>query len=137
MHTDYAVKHYGDLLIEDPTLTSKRRYLQHLRKFPVCITTTGLHGSIGWKLGEYVAFSKAIVTEALHYQVPGKFEDDVNFVTFDTPQACVAAAAKLCEEHDRRRQMMIANWRYYHHYVRPDALVLNSLARALTLSAER
>lgn len=41
-----------------------------VKESDICITTTGLHRSIGWKFAEYIAASKAIVTEKLNYS-PG------------------------------------------------------------------
>ena len=137
MHSEYAAKQYSGLLVEHPELTEQSRYLWHMKRFPICIATTGLHHSIGWHFAEYVAFSKAIVSEALHYQLPGNFSESVNFVAFRTPQECVEAAAKLCEDESLRRRMMVANFCYFHRYVRPDALILNSLKRALELAGQR
>jgi hypothetical protein len=101
-----------------------------MRSHPICVATTGLHGSIGWKLAEYVAFSKAIVTEKLHYSVTGDFGPNRNYLEFASPEDCAAAAVRLVEDRDLREALMLNNAAYYRAYVRPDALVANALARA-------
>lgn len=132
---EYTKERFRDCLLQDNTLARKHNYMHLLREFPIGIATTGLHGSIGWKLAEYVASAKAIVTEKLNYRVPGPFANEQNYLDFVTPDGCVDAAARVFDDHHLRCQLMINNYRYYHAYVRPDALVLNTLAIALGADA--
>ena len=92
------------------------------------MTTVGLNGSNGWKLGEYVAFSKAIVTEPLRFRVIGDFEKEKNYLEFVNPEELIESVTRLYEDRNLRMAIMMNNYRYYQSYVRPDALVLNSLA---------
>ncbi len=46
---DYAVKHYPDCLIPDVKMTSKRNFLRLVKDVPICVTSNGLLGSIGYK----------------------------------------------------------------------------------------
>lgn len=128
---DYATKHYGDCLLHDGDSAKKKNYLKILLDYPICIATTGLNNSIGWKLAEYVAHAKAIVAERLNYRVPGSFENGVNYLEFSKPEVCVEAAVKLFENRELRCRMMANNFRYYQSYLRPDALILNTLEIAL------
>jgi hypothetical protein len=103
-----------------------------LKRFPICIATTGIHGSIGWKIAEYVSYSKAIVTERLNYRVPGNFEKELNYLEFVSPEDCVESAVRLFQDYKLRCQLMINNYRYYQSYLRPDSLVMNTLAIAIS-----
>lgn len=125
---DYAAKRFKDCLLPDENLSNKRKYLEILKSFPVCVATVGLNGSNGWKLGEYVAFSKAIVTEPLQFRVTGDFAKEKNYLEFAAPEQLIESVARLFDDKDLRFSMMMNNYRYYRSYVRPDALVLNSLA---------
>ena len=125
----FARQRYPDLIMPC-SLTTQARYIATMRSHPICVATTGLHGSIGWKLAEYVAFSKAIVTEKLLYSVPGDFARDRNYIEFASPDDCAAAATRLIEDRDLRERLMLNNAAYYREYVRPDALVANVLKRA-------
>jgi len=131
LHNRITTERYADLLVPDPEVTRKGRYVEALRAHPIGVATTGLHGSIGWKFGEYVAFSRAIVSEPLQYEVPGGLAAGRNYVEFTTPEACVEQARRLLTDHELRRHLMIENARYYHAHLRPDALVMNSLLTAL------
>jgi hypothetical protein len=107
-----------------------------MRSHAICVATTGLHGSIGWKLAEYVAFSKAIITEKLVYTVPGDFGPGRNYIEFASPEDCAAAAMRLVEDRGLRERLMLNNVAYYRAYLRPDALVGNAMARARGVGAE-
>jgi hypothetical protein len=125
----YTQQQYPDLIW--PGSAAQENYLRVLRSFPICIASTGLHGSTGWKLAEYVALSKAIVSEPLIYAVPGDFGKGRNYLEFASPEECVQSAVRLIEEPDLRRQLMRNNAAYYRDYLRPDVLVRNALGRAL------
>lgn len=132
-HEDYAVKNFKDCLLPDNDLSNKRKYLEVLKGFPICVTTVGLNGSNGWKLGEYVAFSKAIVSERLQFDITGDFAEDKNYLEFSAPEECVECAVDLFENKDKRELMMQANHTYYLNCLRPDKLIYNTLQIALNL----
>ncbi|WP_200389806.1 hypothetical protein [Thiocapsa imhoffii] len=131
-HTAYAKAMYPNLLLPNENTSIKRSYIGMLREFPICISTTGLHGSIGWKMGEYVAFSKAIVSERLQYDVPGNFEAGKNYLEFTHPDQCVESVASLIDNTNLRILMMNKNREYYLNYLRPDRIILNTLHLAIT-----
>ena len=133
-HTAFARRQFPDALAPDPSQTHKRSYLRLLERHPICVTSGGLHGSLGWKLGEYVALSKAIVTERLAFAVPGSFAEDVHYLAYDDAEGCVASVRRLVEDQEQRAAMMAANRAYFLEHLRPDRLVWNSLAKALRLS---
>ncbi len=128
---DFAREHFGDVVLADGRLFEKRAYLARLREFPICVTTMGLHRSNGGRLGEYVALSKAIVTERLAYEVPGGFANGVNYLDFSTPDECVEVTARLILDSRLRCILMVNNLRYYRASLRPDSMVLGTLATAM------
>lgn len=128
--TSYARERFPDCVI-DTSLTNKRAFMELVKRSDICIATRGLFGSNGYKLGEYVAASKAIVSERLKYSVPGRFVDGRNYVGFDDPESCVERTATLFSSPAAIYAMQVENYRYYHRYVRPDQMVLNTLMVAL------
>jgi hypothetical protein len=131
VHDDYASRHFHDCLLPHKHLSKPPQYLKLLKKYPIGVATTGLHGSIGWKLAEYVAHAKAVVSEQLTFQVPGDFAPEQNYLAFASPEAAVAQVMRLFDDQDLRYRLMHNNYQYYHAFLRPDALVLHSLLRAL------
>lgn len=124
--SEYTIRNYPDCVV-DSQLTRKDRYLRTMRQADICIATSGLEGSIGWKFAEYVANSKAIVSEPLNYEVPGDLKVGKNYLSFQNIDQCVDAVSALFEEQSRRYQMMCANQLYYNSFLRPDVLVWNTL----------
>lgn len=114
-------------LIVPAKFTERRCYVNLLRGCDICIGTMGLHESIGWKTGEYVAAAKAIVHEKFRYQVTGDFAEGKNYLAFETDRACIQAVQRLMEDPKARREMQWANRRYYQKYLKPEALVANTL----------
>jgi hypothetical protein len=127
-HDAYSASRFKDALLPDARLADKRQYIEILRHHPICVATTGLNGSTGWKFGEYVALAKAIVTEPLRDVLPGNLAAGTHYLQFNTPDEVAAAAVRLVEDRDVRCAMMMNNYRYYRAFLRPDVLVLNSLA---------
>ncbi len=134
-HDEYSATRFRDALLPDGNLANKRRYVGILKDYPICVATTGLNGSNGWKLGEYVALSKAILTEPLLYEVPGDFGKDTHYLEFTTPDELVHATAHLFGDRHLRCALMMNNHRYYRAYLRPDSLILNSLAVVVAQAA--
>ncbi len=124
---DYSTKYYKDCLIREKNLTHKRSYLKLLKDANICIATMGLKRSNGWKLAEYIAGAKAIVSEKIFYSVPGKFKPGINYSEFSSPDECVSKTIELVEQPQKRYEMMKSNHAYYNAFLRPDMLVWNTL----------
>jgi hypothetical protein len=129
--TAYAREHFGDCLLEDGRAAEKRNYLQAMHRAHIGVATMGLYGSIGFKVGEYVAASKAIVTEKITQVVPGDFRADKNYLEFETPEECVERVRELADDKTRLAGMMRENSSYYARYLRPDAMIMNTLERVV------
>jgi hypothetical protein len=129
--TALACRRYPDCVVGADFSTRRSDYLRLLAAYPVCVATTGLFGSVGWKFAEYVSLSKAIVSEPLEFEVPGPMAAGENYLEFTTPQQCVDAVARLLEDRELRARMMARNREYYLEYGAPDALVARVLHAAL------
>lgn len=122
----YSIKECPDLLLTTG-LTDRKSYIETMKRSDICIGSMGLHGSIGWKTGEYVAAARAIVSERFRYQVPGAFEDGANYLGYDSVEECLTAVRSLVENPNKIVEMQRRNESYYQKYLRPEMLVLNAL----------
>jgi hypothetical protein len=117
-----------------PTENTKRRnFMDTVRKCLVCVTTTGLHDSIGFKLPEYLAASRCIVTEPPKHQLPVPLEEGTNYLPFRTADECVKACERLLSDPQFAYRMRCANYRYYADEVEPSALVQRCLTAAMAM----
>lgn len=132
--TSYTLKYYKDCIVPDNNLTTKSRYLNLLKQYQICIATTGLHSSIGWKFAEYVAMSKAIVSEKPIYSLPENFKVGKNYLEFASVSECIEKTLFLYQNDNERFEMMINNAEYYYHNLKPDILVYNSILKTLSLT---
>lgn len=123
----HSVNQYSKYLLSDARMAKKKAYINTLREYPICIASTGLFNSIGWKMAEYVAFSKAIVSEPLYFEVPGNFRKDKNYLEFTTAEQCVEQTLLLLNDQQKRAEIMRNNNRYYDEYLSPDKLIWRTL----------
>lgn len=107
--------------------TTKVSFLNSLQKHDICINTLGLHNSTGWKFAEYIAASRAIISEPLVYQSPNLVEGN-NYLSFIDSDSLILGIEKLKKS---KSQMMLNNYHYYNNFIRPDSLIMNSLFLAL------
>lgn len=123
----HSTSRYSQHLLPDARMAKKQAYINILREYPICIASTGLFNSIGWKMGEYVAFSKAIVSEKLYFGVPGDFSKDKNYLEFESAEQCVEHTLSLLHDQQKRTEMMENNNRYYNEYLSPDKMIWRTL----------
>lgn len=108
-------------------LTRKKVYLSKMQNADICIGSAGLHHSIGWKTGEYVAASRAIVAERFYYQLPGSFREGIHYLPFDTVEQCLEAVESLYSNPEAVYKMKQENHMYYTNALRPEVQILNAL----------
>lgn len=128
IRTPLAERLYPDLIAD--VSTTKESYFSCLRGASIGISTTGLFGSNPWKLGEYVAFGKAIVSEPLVYQVPG-FNSGEHYLAFRSAEECADLVQQLFDEPVLRDRIAARNVDYYRQFLRPDHLVMRTLEHAI------
>lgn len=117
-------------LILSGKLTKRENFLKTMKSSDICIGSTGLHGSIGWKTGEYIAASRAIINEKFLYEVTGNFEVGRNYFEFEGVDECMSHVETLFKNPDKVFEMKRRNHDYYLNFLRPDVQVANSLKTA-------
>jgi hypothetical protein len=128
---DSFSREYEPSLIAPFSFTNKKSYLKLVKEHAICIATIGLHGSIGWKFGEYVAASRAILSDPLVYEVPGNFAKDQNYLEFRSQQELMNGIEFLLHDRLALMEMMRENYCYYNAWLKPENLVLNTLLTIL------
>ncbi|MBX2970368.1 MAG: hypothetical protein KF803_13450 [Cyclobacteriaceae bacterium] len=118
-----------DALVKSDDEVFKGNYLKKLRRASIGIATPGLEGSVGFKLAEYVAMSKAVVTTPVNCIVPGNFAVNQHYLTYATAEQCVEQCVKLVNDRELREKLMVNNNIYYTSHLRPDLLLLKCLEK--------
>ncbi|MEJ7766829.1 MAG: hypothetical protein WKF89_03395 [Chitinophagaceae bacterium] len=121
-----SLEKYPELIVP-PEMTHRKNYLSLVKQSDICIATTGLHKSIGWKFAEYIAAARGIISEKLHYELPGNISSPTNYLEFSTVRDLLNNISLLLNNPETLRKMMLDNYQYYNLYVKPENIVLNSL----------
>ena len=105
-------------------------YLSRVAGAAVCLTTNGLQQSVGWRMAEFMALGRAVVSESSLVIHPGGFRAGEHHIVFGDVSDCLAAVDSLLLDSRRRQDLQGAALQYFEQYVRADMLVLNALRAA-------
>lgn len=126
LKNEYSEKLCPDLVLPDSEY-HRKKYFQILRTTSVGIVNQGLEGSIGAKLGEYVANGLAILTTPIDiFEIPG-FEEGENYLTYTTTNECIEWAKKLNEAPELRKTIQNNNKLYYSKLLHPGKKISSIL----------
>lgn len=107
--------------------TLRKNYIRLMKSADICVATSGLHRSIGWKLGEYVAASKCIVHTPFFYETYGDFKENKNYFSYENNDKLVMVLKSLIEDPKTVYETKVNNKLYFEANLRPDRLVYNSI----------
>ena len=133
-HSEHARRTYPDCLY--PEEVGLHGHVALMQDCLVAVNTAGLHDSTSWKMAEYLAASRCIVSERPFYDSVAPLVEGRHYLAFSTPAECVAACQRLLDDSDMARAMRAANHAYYAAHVRPDQVVRHCLAAALQRVSE-
>lgn len=126
--TAYAVEHYPNEVSEQPT--RQAQYIAWGKRSLVGVYTRGLYHSLAFKLPEYLAASKCIVSEPLRNTLPEPLVAGEHYVEFGSPEECVEQCARLLEDKELAVGLRRRAWEYYRREVEPAAHLESVLRRA-------
>lgn len=126
----FADQRYADCLT--PLPDDQWTYIRMLRTCSVAVVTDGIHGSIPWKVPEFLAGGLCIVAEPLKYELPSPLLPGEHLLEYSTEEACLDACDRLLSNPHLRRSMESANLAYFDSHVRAERL----LARCISVASE-
>lgn len=126
--TEFSEREYPDCITSFETERSE--YIKLVKQCLITVTNSGLVGSNGAKLAEYIAASRCVVTEPLRYELPTPLEENTNIMTFRSPEECVSACERIFQDADFASSMRRNNEKYYNNESKPPVLILRCLDRA-------
>ena len=108
---------------------SMSAYLTKVGRSDVRFNNPAVHGCLGWKLGEFLALGKAIVSLPLDRALPAPLEHGVHIHIVDgSPESLDDALARLRSD-DAYRTMLENNARgWYEEHLAPHRLAARLLA---------
>jgi hypothetical protein len=115
---DYARRKYPDLITRIPS--RHRQYISSAKRPAIAIYSRGLFGSIAFKMPEYLAASKCIVSDPITNLLPSPLS---HVLQYSSAEECVARCQAALSSRDLIRYQRERSWSYYKEHVRcPTAI---------------
>lgn len=128
-HPQY--EEFRELIFTEPY--SVDDYIEKTKLSSIVFNTPAVHDCHGWKLGEYLAMGKAIISTPISNELPEKLVHDENIYIVSNEEELKRAVPLLLNDDDRRRRLQTGAKRYYREYVCPEK-VLSGLLQAETIA---
>lgn len=129
-NSQHAQQNFRQQIYENSELTKKKNYLKLVSNIPVCISSVGLHGSLGWKFGEYVALGRAVVSENTDLAVPYDFTIGKNYLSYGSNEECIEKIELLLQNENNISSLMNENYKYSENYLVPHKWLLSAFKSA-------
>jgi hypothetical protein len=100
-----------------------REYLAKVGRSAVVFNNPAVHGCLGWKLGEYLALGKAVISLPIERVLPAPLEHGVHMHVIDgSPASFDDALERLRRDHTYRRTLEINARQWYLEHLEPARL---------------
>ncbi|MBP3482448.1 MAG: glycosyltransferase [Alistipes sp.] len=131
-YTKY-LKLYSDILVSHRM--SMHEYLSKTRRSSFVFNTPSVCGCLGWKLGEYLAMGKAIISTPLGNIMPGEFTDGKHFIAVND-ESEIASAITFLRNNPQKIDELKKNARtYFNEYLMPRKVIERIINKYISLKA--
>ena len=89
----------------------------------VVFNTPSVHNCHGWKLGEYMAMGKAIISSPLSNDLPGDFKNNRNIHIVNDAKELKIAVKRILADNSYRNKLQSGAFSYYQTYGSPQAVI--------------
>ena len=106
-----------------------KEYVRRTSSSMFVFNSPAVLGCLGWKLGEFLALGKAIMSTPLARVMPGAFDPEEHYMqTNGAADSLDAAIARLVDDTQMRDRLEQRARQYYDEYLRPDRVARRILA---------
>ena len=127
--TAFAMKYFRDLVTNQPD--GRGQYIMWSKRHLIGIYTRGLHHSYAFKLAEYLASSKCIVSAPLRNTLPVPLVAGKHYIEFSSPEHCVEQCQQIFRDHELASSLQEQAWQYYQEQVAPAAQAASFLKSSI------
>lgn len=99
-------------------------YLRRTKASTLVFNTPAVHDCLGWKLGEFLALGKAVISTPLGRTMPGDFRSGEHIhIVEDADEGILAAVDLLHADRTYRHHLEESARRYWEQFLRPEAVI--------------
>lgn len=120
------IEKFRDVLLEK--MVSLGEYISQIKRSALVFNTPSLHGGHGWKLGEFLAMGKAIVSTPLLNDMPVPLEHGKNIHFIKSEEEIRGAIEMILGDPVYRRKLEKGASEYYLTYLEPEVLIRRLLS---------
>lgn len=102
---------------------SHKDYIKAVKRAGFVINTPAVHGCLGWKLGEYLALGKPIISLPLGRVMPGDFKEDVHYVEIENIQELYNKIPKLLGDPVKTQGLSHNAAEYFQQFLTPERVI--------------
>ena len=114
-------KLYKDILT--PNYIQPEDYLKKIRKSAIVFNTPAIWGCHGWKLGEFLAMGKAMISMPLLNDMPFPFEHGKHVHFVNSYKEIDFAVHKILNDNSYRKQLEVGAMYYFENYLTPEKVI--------------
>lgn len=123
----FASRTNGDNLGYDSLIYSEKIplniYLQKIKKSMAVFNTPAVLSCHGWKLGEFLALGKAIITTNHNNSLPSELIDEEHLLYANDAEEIKIAIEKLIRDREFKTKLEFNSRKYFEEYLAPAAVI--------------
>lgn len=112
---------YGDVLTK--ARVPMHHYLEKIKRSSIVFNTPAVSGCHGWKMAEYMAMGKAMISTAIINEMPEPLIDGHHLIFANTEDEIIAAVARLKDDEDLRQNIKYNAKAYFAKYLSPEMVI--------------
>ena len=102
---------------------SMAEYLRKTHRSSIVFNTPSVGGCHGWKLGEYLAMGKTIISTPLTNPMPGNFENGIHYIECPSVDALPDIIERLRNDKELRQKLAVNARKYFMDYLHPRRVI--------------
>jgi hypothetical protein len=132
--TPFARAQFGDIVTRSPVRFSN--YIAFSKEILIGVNTRGLYQSAPFKLPEYLASAKCVVSDSIRNELPQPLKPGSHYLQFGSVDECLAHCERLLSDADLANGLSRQAWAYYTRHVRPSEHAASCLRQACPAAFE-
>lgn len=104
--------------------SAREAYLTESKSSGIGISTTGLHGSVPWKLFEYFAGAKVVISQRNNTLLRVPLQEGIDCLEFDTVDEAVAQCESVLSDVNKFVDLRMGAAEYYSRALKPSSWAL-------------
>ena len=124
--SEFARVRYPNVVVRESI--RRRAYITLTRSALIGVYSRGVHGSLAFKLSEYLAAGCCIVAEPWEHRLDLPLENGIHYLPYHSADSCASVCKTLLDDKRLAAEMSRRNAEYFQRYVVPERHIGRMLA---------